>query len=51
VLESVSVESGQRFIAWSTETRGVEDVCASIDRLLPGLGFAGATHSLTPCLK
>jgi nucleoside-diphosphate-sugar epimerase len=43
MLESVNVENGQRFIAWSTETRNVEDVCASIDRLLPELGFAGAT--------
>jgi nucleoside-diphosphate-sugar epimerase len=43
MLESVNVENGQRFIAWSTETRDVEDVCASIDRLLPELGFAGAT--------
>lgn len=42
MLESISVENGQRFIAWSTETRHVEDVCASIDRLLPELGFAGA---------
>lgn len=43
MLESVGVENGERFIAWSTETRNVEDVCASIDRLLPELGFAGAT--------
>ncbi len=42
MLESVDVRNGQRFIAWSTETRNVEDVCASIDRLLPELGFAGA---------
>ena len=42
MLESVNVENGERFIAWSTETRNVEDVCASIDRLLPELGFAGA---------
>lgn len=43
LLESNDVENGQRFIAWSTETRNVEDVCASIDRLLPEIGFAGAT--------
>lgn len=43
MLESVNVENGERFIAWSTDTRNVEDVCASIDRLLPELGFAGAT--------
>lgn len=42
MLESVNVKNGQRFIAWSTETRDVKDVCASIDRLLPELGFAGA---------
>ncbi|MDB4149995.1 NAD-dependent epimerase/dehydratase family protein [Pseudomonadales bacterium] len=42
MLESVNVSNGERFIAWSTETRNVEDICASIDRLLPELGFAGA---------
>jgi dihydroflavonol-4-reductase len=43
LLEDINVENGQRFIAWSTETPKVEEVCASIDRLLPELGFAGAT--------
>jgi len=43
MLENSNVANGQRLIAWSTETRKVEDVCASIDRLLPELGFAGAT--------
>jgi len=43
MLENSNVADGQRLIAWSTETRKVEDVCASIDRLLPELGFAGAT--------
>jgi dihydroflavonol-4-reductase len=43
LLESINVENGQRFIAWSTDTRNVEDVCDSIDRLRPELGFAGAT--------
>ncbi|MFU8817054.1 MAG: NAD-dependent epimerase/dehydratase family protein [Pseudomonadales bacterium] len=38
LLESVQVKNGERYIAWSTETRNVEDVCASIDRLLPELG-------------
>ena len=42
MLESVNVENGQRFIAWSTDTPDVQDVCASIDRLLPEIGFAGA---------
>lgn len=43
MLTSVEVRNGERYIAWSTETRKVEDVCASIDRLIPELGFAGAT--------
>lgn len=43
MLERDGLANGERFIAWSTETRNVEDVCASIDRLLPELGFAGAT--------
>ena len=40
LLENVDIENGDRFIAWSTDTRNVEDVCASIDRLLPELGHA-----------
>ena len=40
VLESVKVKNGERYIAWSTDMRNVEDVCASIDRLLPELEFA-----------
>ncbi len=42
LLESVAVKNGERYIAWSTDQRRVEDICASIDRLLPELGFAGA---------
>jgi len=42
MLESSDVKNGDRLIAWSTESREVEDVCASIDRLLPEIGFAGA---------
>ena len=38
LLESDQVRNGERYIAWSTETRKVEDVCADIDRLLPELG-------------
>ena len=38
LLESVLVQNGERYIAWSAEKRDVEDVCASIDRLLPELG-------------
>ena len=37
------MRNGERYIACSTERRNVEDVCASIDRLLPELRFAGAT--------
>ena len=39
LLESVQVSNGERYIAWSTDTRNVEDVCSSIDRLLPELEF------------
>lgn len=40
LLESTEVHNGERYIAWSTETRNVEDICADIDRLLPELGHA-----------
>ncbi len=39
LLESDRVRNGERFIAWSTEKRDEEDVCADIDRVLPELGF------------
>lgn len=39
LLESVAVKNGERYIAWSTDMRDVEDVCASIDRLLPELRY------------
>ncbi len=39
LLESTAVKNGERYIAWSTDTRNVEDVCTSIDRLLPELNF------------
>jgi len=39
LLESIDVKNGERYIAWSTETRNVEDICGSIDRLLPELGY------------
>ena len=42
LLESVQVKNGERYIAWSTDTPKVEEICASIDRLLPELGHAGA---------
>jgi nucleoside-diphosphate-sugar epimerase len=38
LLESAQVRNGERYLAWSTETRRVEDLCADIDRLLPELG-------------
>ncbi len=37
LLESVAVHNGERYIAWSTDRRNVEDICATIDRLLPEL--------------
>ena len=37
ILESPDVSNGERFLAWSTETRNYEDVCATIDRVLPEL--------------
>jgi len=42
LLESTEVGNGERYIACSTERRDVEEVCASIGRLLPELDFAGA---------
>ncbi len=38
LLESADVWNGERYIAWSTDTRNVEDICADIDRLLPEIG-------------
>ena len=38
LLGNVDVSNGERYLAWSTDTRDVEDICASIDRLLPELG-------------
>jgi len=34
------VKNGERYIAWSTDARNVEDICADIDRLLPELNHA-----------
>ena len=39
LLESVHVKNGERYIAWSTESINVEDVCAGIDSVLPELNF------------
>lgn len=38
LLESTEVKNGERYIAWSTDMRNVEDICADIARLLPELG-------------
>ncbi len=40
LLESPQVQNGARYIAWSTETRPVEQINADIDRLLPELQHA-----------
>jgi nucleoside-diphosphate-sugar epimerase len=40
LLESVAVKNGERYIAWSTDARKVEDICADIARLLPELDHA-----------
>lgn len=39
LLESDRVANGERYIAWSTERRDYEDVVATIDRVLPELGY------------
>jgi nucleoside-diphosphate-sugar epimerase len=39
LLESPKVSNGERYLAWSTETRPMEDMFADIDRLLPELRF------------
>ncbi len=38
LLESIHIKNGERYIAWSTDARNVEDICADINRLLPELG-------------
>lgn len=37
LFESERVANGERFLAWSTETRTYEDIVATIDRVLPEL--------------
>jgi nucleoside-diphosphate-sugar epimerase len=37
LLENDGVFNGERYIAWSTDKRNVEDICADIARLLPEL--------------
>ena len=37
LLGSTEVRNGERYIAWSTDKRNVEDICADIARLLPEL--------------
>jgi dihydroflavonol-4-reductase len=43
LLESGEVKNGERYIAWSTDMRNVEDICADVDRLLPELRLAPPT--------
>ena len=43
MLESTKVKTGERYIAWSTEKQPPEQICASIDRLLPELNHYGGT--------
>ncbi len=38
LLESTRVKNGERYLAWSTDARRVEDLCADIARLLPEIG-------------
>ena len=40
LLESVTVKNGERFIAWSSDARNVEDIAKDLGRLLPDLGHA-----------
>ncbi len=40
LLQSVKVKNGERYIAWSTDSRNVEDIAADIARLLPELDLA-----------
>jgi nucleoside-diphosphate-sugar epimerase len=40
LLESTRVRNGERYMACSEERRNVEDICASIARLLPELNHA-----------
>jgi nucleoside-diphosphate-sugar epimerase len=37
LLERDGVKNGERYIAWSTDARDVEQICRDIDRLLPEL--------------
>lgn len=37
LLESEGVANGERYLAWSTETRPYEEICTTIDRVLPEL--------------
>ncbi|HVN00409.1 MAG TPA: NAD-dependent epimerase/dehydratase family protein [Caulobacteraceae bacterium] len=40
LLENLEVKNGERYIAWSTDKRNVEDIAADISRLLPELRLA-----------
>ncbi len=40
LLDNIEVKNSERYIAWSTDMRNVEDIAADIDRLLPELRLA-----------
>ena len=43
------MKNGERYIAWSTDARNVEQICADIARLLPELGHdTAAGHRTFP---
>ena len=49
LLASDRVANGERYIAWSTERRNYEEIVATIDRVLPELGFdPGPIADTTP---
>ena len=43
VVADATANAPAGYIAWSTDTPWVEDICASIDRLLPELNHYGGT--------
>ena len=51
LLESVHVKNGERYIAWSTESINVEDVCAGIDSVLPETQLQGYPTGGSPSGK
>ena len=43
VCVCLQIQTGERYIAWSCDTAWVEDIAASIGRLLPELDYYGGT--------